>query len=100
MNRNIVRSQRAALPVVNQRGIANKKLLSEAESLLKHPVPGCEAAPRNDDVLIWTAVIEGPPKSPYTGGTFFVQLRFNEEYPFTPPNVSSLNISHRRTRLF
>ncbi|KAI6182293.1 UBC core domain-containing protein [Aphelenchoides bicaudatus] len=73
--------------MVPLRSVANKKLLSEAESLSRNPVKGCEAAPRDDDVMIWTAVIEGPTGSLYEGGSFFVQLRFDDDYPFTAPNV-------------
>jgi ubiquitin-protein ligase len=101
MNRNFHRTFRVAnTPLnINQKsrylfitriifiGVTNRKLLSEAEFLSKHPIPGCEASPREDDLMIWTAVIEGPLGSFYENGHFFVQLRFNDNYPFTPPVV-------------
>ncbi|KAH7728725.1 ubiquitin-conjugating enzyme E2 E2 [Aphelenchoides avenae] len=70
--------------------IAARRLLKEIEHLKKHPLTGCSAAPREENILQWTAVIEGPPNTVYEGGTFFVELIFSEEYPFIAPKVSFL----------
>ena len=59
-------------------GVANRRLVSESEALKRTPVAGCEAVPHFDDVKTWTAVIEGPPSTPYEGGTFFAELAFSE----------------------
>lgn len=68
--------------------LAYRRLLVEAQNLLENPIPGCDASFRNDDPMIWTLVIEGPVGSFYEGGNFFVQLRFNDEYPHIAPVVS------------
>lgn len=37
------------------------------------------------DPFNWSAVIAGPPGSPYEGGRFAMQLQFPIDYPFKPP---------------
>ena len=53
------------------------------------PSPGFSAAPLAPGNLFhWRADVQGPPGSPYEGGTFVVDLRFPPDYPFKPPRVS------------
>ena len=53
--------------------------------------------------------LPGPPDTPYAGGTFIVDIRIPESYPFKPPtikfetkiwhpNVSSVTVSQRENR--
>lgn len=44
-------------------------------------------APRDHDLLNLKGKIPGPPDSPYEGGTFNVEIRIPDGYPFKPPNM-------------
>lgn len=50
----------------------------------------CTAAPLDNNVLTWLAVIFGPDDTPWEGGTFRLLLEFTEEYPNKPPAVRFL----------
>ena len=54
---------------------------------MKCPVPHIECCPLETNILEWHWVIEGPPNSPYHGGTYHGKLKFPSEYPLKPPSV-------------
>lgn len=60
--------------------------------------------PTGDDMSHLKASFKGPPETPYEGGTFIVDIKIPNEYPFRPPvmkfetklwhpNVSSQTVS-------
>jgi ubiquitin-conjugating enzyme E2 A len=55
------------------------------------PPVGISAAPVNDDIMKWTAIMFGPDDTPLEGGTFQLEVTFTEEFPTKPPHVKFLN---------
>lgn len=42
---------------------------------------GACAGPIKKDYLHWRGIIQGPKNTPYEGGTFLFEMKFNEKYP-------------------
>jgi ubiquitin-conjugating enzyme (huntingtin interacting protein 2) len=47
----------------------------------------CEPA-NGSDLSRLRATFPGPPETPYEGGTFIVDIKIPQEYPFKPPIMS------------
>ncbi|KAL0231565.1 hypothetical protein GEMRC1_010969 [Eukaryota sp. GEM-RC1] len=70
---------------------SKRRLMYDLRRLQKDSPQGISAAPSTDNVLEWTAVIFGPPGTPWEDGAFKLSLKFNESYPNDPPNVRFLS---------
>lgn len=57
-------------------------------TLMMSPSPGVSAFPNENDLLNWTATIEGPSETPYVGLTFKLAFQFPSTYPYTAPTVT------------
>ncbi|KPM09728.1 ubiquitin-conjugating enzyme E2-like protein [Sarcoptes scabiei] len=64
-----------------------RRLMRDFRRIQDDPPPGISAAPMENDIMHWNAVIFGPPDTPYEDGTFHLKLTFSEEYPNKPPLV-------------
>jgi ubiquitin-protein ligase len=42
-----------------------------------------------DQLVRWIGVLTGPEDTPYADGTFYVDIRIPNTYPFTPPKVGT-----------
>ena len=65
-----------------------KRLQKERAALNRAPLPYCTF--RDDasgDGFRWRASLEGPPNTPYAGGTFDLDFDFPTQYPFKPPKI-------------
>mmetsp|Transcript_4154 Transcript_4154/g.6112 ORF Transcript_4154/g.6112 Transcript_4154/m.6112 type:complete len:173 (-) Transcript_4154:153-671(-) len=42
----------------------------------------------SQSILHWTALLRGPPDTPYEDGVFQISIKCNSDYPLTPPAIS------------
>ena len=70
-------------------------MTSASERRLKHelkqfqsPPENCSAAPVNNNLYKWQAIIFGPKNSPYENGVFYLDIHFTKDYPFKPPIIN------------
>jgi ubiquitin-conjugating enzyme E2 A len=40
-----------------------------------------------ENIMKWTAIMKGPPETPYEDGIFEMELKFDDDYPVKPPSV-------------
>lgn len=66
------------------------RIIKETQKLAKDPVEGISAQPYADNMRYFDVTIEGPPDSPYAGGTFKLELYLSEDYPMSAPKVRFL----------
>ncbi len=66
---------------------SEKRLRKELLNFNRDPPDGITAGPDGEDLKSWNATIAGPEGSPYADGTFFLHLKYPDNYPFKPPTV-------------
>ncbi|CAG2102710.1 unnamed protein product [Medioppia subpectinata] len=67
--------------------MASERLLREYREFMSHPAPFGSVAP-TDNLLVWTAFLNGPEGTPYEGGVFELELRFPHTYPTRGPQMT------------
>ena len=70
---------------------SKRRLLKDLNTLQKFKSNGIFAQPLEEDIMTWTAIILGPEKTSFEGGTFSLILTFDENYPQHPPDVSFIS---------
>ena len=62
--------------------------MRDFKRLQEDPPTGVAGAPRENDIMLWDAIIFGPHDTPFEDGTFKLEIIFTEEYPNKPPKVT------------
>jgi len=66
---------------------ARRRLMRDFKKIRDDPPSGVSAAPTEDNIMVWNALILGPNDTPFEDGTFKLRVEFTEEYPNRPPSV-------------
>ena len=65
------------------------RIKHEVKEIIKCPPPGCSVAPIDfNDLFFWRATIQGPNDSAYQGGTYELDIEFEQDFPFSPPKIT------------
>lgn len=62
-----------------------RTVAKQAAELAVEKMEGIEVVLNDDDLTDIQAVLEGPPGTPYCGGSFRVKLLLSKDYPVSPP---------------
>jgi ubiquitin-protein ligase len=65
--------------------MAMKRLQIEYKQSVKEPNYFYSISINQNNFYIWDALLIGPPDSPFEGGIFKCQFKFNNNYPNKPP---------------
>ena len=69
---------------------AIRALNLEYKSLQDEPVEGFRVSANEDNLFTWDVAIFGPPQTLYEGGYFKAQMKFPNDYPYSPPTMRFL----------
>lgn len=70
---------------------AQRRLLKDLQRIQKEPGDDIMATPHKNNLLKWTATIEGVDGTPWEGGLFQLKLDFTEKYPNKPPHIKFIS---------
>lgn len=69
--------------------LAKRKLLKNFKEMRNDKtIEGIIAAPVENNIMKWNAVIFGPKDTPFEDGVFELKMDFPDDYPLSPPKVS------------
>jgi len=70
---------------------ARRRLMRDFQKIQNDPPCGVSAAPSDENIMEWDALIFGPENTPFEDGTFKLKMVFTEEYPNKPPLVKFIS---------
>ena len=71
-----------------------RRLAKELSQLVNEPPVGVSISEENTaaDLRVWQITVEGATNTLYEGEKFILQFRFDEQYPFTSPEVKTVSL--------
>eukprot|EP00922_Rhytidocystis_sp_ex-Travisia-forbesii_P029175 GHVS01042727.1.p1 GENE.GHVS01042727.1~~GHVS01042727.1.p1 ORF type:complete len:163 (-),score=23.46 GHVS01042727.1:188-676(-) len=70
---------------------ARRRIISDIMRLSSDPPHGVAAAPFDNNIMFFHAVIAGPEETLWETASFHMLIHFSEEYPSEPPDVRFLS---------
>eukprot|EP00659_Diplonema_papillatum_P004182 gene4182-6489_t len=67
---------------------AKRRLMRDYKKVQQDPPAGISAVPVDKDLMTWNAVMFGPEKTCWEGGSFKLKMVFSDDYPNKPPKVT------------
>ncbi|KAI1102724.1 ubiquitin-conjugating enzyme [Jackrogersella minutella] len=67
---------------------SQKRITKELQECMNNPPKGIEISVSDTDLHSWTATLEGPPGTIYSGGVFKLSIVLPADYPFKAPQVT------------
>lgn len=66
------------------------RLLQDIKTIMKNPLNehGIYYQHDEEDILKGYALIIGPKETPYSGGNYFFEFKFPQDYPHSPPTIN------------
>lgn len=61
------------------------RILTEIRNIVANPHPQYDVYLSESNMSFWKVIIQGPPDSAYSTGTFVIYLHMEEDYPAFPP---------------
>ena len=72
----------------NNLGRKVQKLVAKhLKTFTTDPIDGVSVSLINDSIAEWEVEIVAPKETPYSGGTFIFNIKFNKWYPIQPPRA-------------
>jgi len=68
--------------------IQQKRLQKELEMLSDNKIAGTVVFPASENLREWIALIKGPDETPYSEGTFEINISVPDNYPYYPPTLT------------
>lgn len=65
-----------------------RRINRELQDIIRDPPFNVSAGAIGDDITHWKATIIGPTATPFEGGTFILDIKFGNDYPFKAPRVN------------
>ena len=71
-----------------QNSTSAERLRKNLQAFRMNPIPNIAAHLKEKNLYEWEQTIQGPPNSPYKGGTFLLDMIISEDYPFKTSKVT------------
>lgn len=79
-----------------------RRLAKELVQLVQEPPTGMQISEDEAaaNMSVWIVTVEGAKNTLYEGETFKLRFKFDEQYPFTSPEVDFLNLFNSRFPIY